>query len=95
MYTLKDLQMQATRSRVFMNGNSQAVRIPQEYRFDTNQVDIFRNSDGDLVLHAVPAEAIDRGAALLKTLSAFDTDYIITIEAQQREQQALQDREEL
>ena len=84
--------MQTTPSRVFMNGNSQAVRIPQEYRFDTDQVEIFRNSDGDLVLHAVPA---DRGAALLKALNALDDDFVTALEAQQRELLAMQDREAL
>ena len=73
--------MQTALSRVFMNGNSQAVRIPQEYRFDTNQVEIFRNSDGDLVLHAVPAVPADRGAALLKTLNAFGNTPISSINA--------------
>ena len=28
-------------SRVFMNGNSQAVRIPQEFRLNTKRVEIF------------------------------------------------------
>lgn len=79
--------------RVFMNGNSQAVRIPQEFRFDTNQVEIFRNSDGDLVLHAVPAAPVNRGAALLKVLNAFDDDFVSTLEAQHREQPSVQDRE--
>ena len=84
--------MQTSLSRVFMNGNSQAVRIPQEYRFDTDQVEIFRNSDGDLVLHAVPP---DRGAALLKTLNAFDDEFVSALEAQQCEQLPMQDREAL
>lgn len=82
-------------SRVFMNGNSQAVRIPQEFRFDTNQVEIFRNSDGDLVLHAVSAVPANRGAALLKVLNAFDEDFVATLEAQQHEQPSMQDRESL
>ena len=84
--------MQPLLRRVFMYGNSQAVRIPQEYRFDTDKVEIFRNSDGDLVLHAVPA---DRGAARLKTLNAFDDDFVTALEAQQREQFPMQDREAL
>ena len=84
--------MAATISRVFNNGNSQAVRIPQEYRFDTDQVEIFRNSDGDLVLHAVPA---DRGAALLAALSQFDAGFAAVLEAQQREQPLMQDRDAL
>jgi antitoxin VapB len=45
-----------------MNGNSQAVRIPQEFRLDTSHVEIYRNANGDLVLHPV---ATDRGATLL------------------------------
>ena len=80
-------------SRVFMNGNSQAVRIPQEFRFDTKQVEIYRNSDGDLVLHAVTSAPVNRGAALLKVLNAFDDDFVATLEAQHREQPSVQDRE--
>lgn len=56
-------------SRVFMNGNSQAVRIPQEFRLNASRVQITRNGQGDLVIHAIPA---DRGAALLEALQAFD-----------------------
>lgn len=56
-------------SRVFMNGNSQAVRIPQEFRLDSSRVQISRNAQGDLVIRAIPA---DRGAALLQALQAFD-----------------------
>jgi len=53
-------------------------------------VEIFRNSDGDLVLHAVPA---NRDEALLKVLNKFDADYAATIEVQQREQRSTQDRD--
>lgn len=84
--------MQTSISRVFMNGNSQAVRIPQEFRFDTSRVEIFRNADGDLVLHPVPA---DRGAALLDALSAFDDEFVALLEAGKAEQPPMQDRESL
>ncbi|MBK5204746.1 MAG: AbrB/MazE/SpoVT family DNA-binding domain-containing protein [Polaromonas sp.] len=84
--------MQTSISRVFMNGNSQAVRIPQEFRFDTSRVEISRNADGDLVLHPVPT---DWGAALLDALNAFDDEFVALLEAGQREQQAMQDRESL
>ena len=57
-------------SRVFMNGSSQAVRIPHQFRLDTGQVVITRNADGDLVLHAMP---VDRGAVLLNVLCGFFT----------------------
>ncbi len=51
--------------RVFRTGNSQAVRIPKEFRLDTNRVEIYRNADGDLVLHPVAA---DRGARVSEFL---------------------------
>ncbi len=79
-------------SRVFMNGNSQAVRIPQEFRLDTSRVEIYRNTDGDLVLHPIPA---DRGAALLQALEAFDDDFANLLLADQEAPLPLQDREPL
>ena len=66
-----------------MNGKNQAVHIPHEYRIDTDQVEIFRNSDGDLVLRPV---SVDRGATVLNALSQFDAGFVATLEAQQREQ---------
>lgn len=47
-------------TRIFKNGNSQAVRIPQEFRIEATQVQISRNENGDLVIHPLP---VDRGAA--------------------------------
>lgn len=84
--------MQTAISRVFMNGNSQAVRIPQEFRLATSRVEIFRNADGDLVLHPVPT---DRGAALLNALNAFDDEFAALLQAGQHEQSPMQDRESL
>lgn len=55
-------------SRVFMNGNSQAVRIPRELRLDTDRVEISRTPAGDLLIRPVPA---GRGAALLEALNGF------------------------
>jgi len=68
------------------------VRIPQEFRLDTSRVKIFRNADGDLVLHPVPA---DRGAALLDALTAFDDEFVALLEAGQSEQASMQDRDSL
>jgi len=79
-------------SRVFMNGNSQAVRIPQEFRLSSSRVQIFLNADGDLVLHPI---ATDRGAALLDALNAFDDEFVALVEAEQTEQSTMQDREPL
>ena len=75
-----------------MNGNSQAVRIPQEFRLSTSQVEITRNKDGDLVIHAIPE---NRGTALLDALSAFDDDFIDILEENYRTQPTMQEREDL
>ena len=32
-------------AQVFRSGNSQAVRLPKEFRFATNEVEIFRRGD--------------------------------------------------
>lgn len=45
-----------TYARVFQSGNSQAVRLPKEFRFDVEQVEIFRRGD-EIVLRAVPSTA--------------------------------------
>jgi len=34
-----------TTTRVFQNGNSQAVRIPKEFQFEATEVEIFRRGD--------------------------------------------------
>jgi antitoxin VapB len=88
----KEVSMSTAISRVFMNGNSQAVRIPQEFRLDTSRVEIYRNTDGDLVLHPIPA---DRGAALLQALEAFDDDFADRLLADQEGLLPMQDREPL
>ena len=81
-------------SRVFQNGNSQAVRIPQEFRLDSARVQISRNADGDLVLRPL---AVDRGKALLEALQAFDddltTDFVARVSADRREQPPVQERD--
>ena len=84
--------MSITISRVFMNGNSQAVRIPQEFRLNTARVEIFRNTEGDLVLRPLPT---DRGAALLDALNAFDDDLVAQLEAGRAEQPPFHEREPL
>ena len=84
--------MQTAISRVFMNGNSQAVRIPQEFRLVGSRVEISRNAEGDLVLHPMPT---DRGAALLDALGAFDDEFVALLEDGQTEQPPMQDRESL
>ena len=79
-------------SRVFVNGNSQAVRIPQELRLDAQQVEIHRNADGDLVIHPLP---VRRGSALLAALEGFDPDFVTALEQDRADQPPVQDREAL
>lgn len=43
-------------ARVFQSGNSQAVRLPKEFRFQSDQVEIFRQGQ-DIVLRERPATA--------------------------------------
>ena len=84
--------MTAAISRVFMNGNSQAVRIPQEFRLSSNRVEIYRNAEGDLVIHPITT---DRGTALLNALGAFDDEFITLLEQQNDEQLPMQERDAL
>ena len=79
-------------SRVFMNGNSQAVRIPQEFRLDASRIEISRNANGDLVMHPLPT---DRGAALLDALNGFDGEFATLLEVVRDQQPAMQEREAL
>jgi antitoxin VapB len=87
--------MSNTTTRVFMNGNSQAVRIPAEFRLDTDRVRISRNEQGDLVLHPLRP---GRGTALLQVLQGFrdlDDDFIAALEADRETPLPLQDRDTL
>ncbi len=87
--------METLTTRVFNNGNSQAVRIPAEFRLDTDRVSITRNPDGDLVIHPLRGE---RGAALLAALRAVseaDADFVSALEADRTAPELLQEREGL
>ena len=84
--------MDALPSRVFMNGNSQAVRIPAEFRLSSDRVQISRTPEGDLLIHPCPSQ---RGQALLQALSSFDADFVETLEQQQADTLPVQERESL
>ncbi|MCH8479604.1 MAG: AbrB/MazE/SpoVT family DNA-binding domain-containing protein [Wenzhouxiangella sp.] len=84
--------MSSLRSRVFNNGNRQAVRIPAELRLDTDLVQISRNEQGDLIIHPLREE---RGKALLDALEGFDNDFIAALEADRETLIPMQDREDL
>lgn len=44
-------------ARIFQSGNSQAVRLPKEFRFNADQVEIFRRGD-EVVLREIPRSAV-------------------------------------
>jgi antitoxin VapB len=53
------------KAKVFMSGRSQAVRIPAEFRFSSNEVYIRRDPrNGDLILSQAPASLAEIFAAL-------------------------------
>jgi antitoxin VapB len=79
-------------SRVFMNGNSQAVRIPAEFRLSSDRVQISRTPEGDLLIHPCPNR---RGEALLQVLSGLDADFVEALEQQQADKLPVQEREAL
>jgi antitoxin VapB len=79
-------------SRVFMNGNSQAVRIPAEFRLSSDRVQISRTPEGDLLIHPCPSR---RGQALLQALSGFDADFVEALEQQQANRLPVQELETL
>lgn len=81
--------MRALTTRVFNNGNSQAVRIPQAFKIEAQQVEISRADNGDLVIHPVQ---LKRGDMLLEALSKFDDEFVSTLEQNALEQQPMQDR---
>jgi antitoxin VapB len=80
---------QVEKAKVFMTGRSQAVRIPAEYRFTTDEVYIRRDpQSGDLILSEAPGSWDEIFAALDK--AAFPKDFLAD-----RDQGRPQEREEL
>ncbi len=71
-------------AKLFINGRSQAVRLPKEFRFDGDEVFIKRVGDAVVLLPR-------RGwGTLFDALDAFEPGFSI-----EREQPAAQDREAL
>jgi antitoxin VapB len=55
-------------ARVFRSGNSQAVRLPKEFRFDSAEVEIFRR--GDEIVLREKAKGLGRAFEILADLPA-------------------------
>lgn len=60
-----------TLARVFQSGNSQAVRLPKEFRFDVDEVEIFRRGD-EIILRAATPNAV----AIFDTLAKLPSDFL-------------------
>ncbi len=60
-----------TYARIFQSGNSQAVRLPKEFRFEVDQVEIFRRGD-EVVLRERPASA----ATIFDALASLPEDFM-------------------
>lgn len=82
-------------TRVFMNGNSQAVRIPAEFRLDVDSVQIYRNAAGELVLRPAVVQSGSRGQALMQALQGFDDDFISVLSEESADVLPLQERDAL
>jgi antitoxin VapB len=60
-----------TQTTVFQSGNSQAVRLPKDFRFNTKTVEIFRRGN-EVVLREVPRTMGD----LIKHLPPINDDFL-------------------
>jgi antitoxin VapB len=81
--------MAPSKAKVFMSGRSQAVRIPVEYRFASDEVYIRRDPQtGDLILSEAPGDWVETFAALDR--AGFPEDFLAD-----RGQGTPQTREEL
>ncbi|SUT87903.1 Antitoxin VapB1 [Actinobacillus ureae] len=78
------------RTKVFQSGNSQAVRIPFDFRFDVDTVEILQGQNGDVILRPVKLQA---DMEFLALFSDFDDDFIQALE--DRDISAPQERDDL
>ncbi len=70
-------------AKIFMNGRSQAVRLPKEYRFDTDEVYITKQGSSVIITEKKPTwdEFFD-------SESAFDDDFLkdrLDVQPQERD----------
>lgn len=72
-------------AKIIENGRSQAVRLPEEYRFEQEEVTV--NKIGDVVF-LIPKDSKWHG--LLQSLELFSDDYML-----ERKQGEFSEREEL
>ncbi|MEG9488076.1 antitoxin [Mannheimia indoligenes] len=78
------------RTKVFQSVNSQAVRIPFDFRFDVDTVEILQGQNGDVILRPVKPQA---DMEFLALFSDFDDDFIQVLE--DRDTSPPQERDDL
>lgn len=72
-------------AKIFINGRSQAIRLPREYRFEGSEVYIKKVGDTVILIpYYAPWET------LIDSLAMFSDDFMVA-----REQPELPDREDL
>jgi antitoxin VapB len=71
-------------AKIFKNGNSQAVRLPKEFQFDSPEVEIFRRGD-DVILRKKACDL----ARVFELLVSLSDDFM----ENGRNQPPLQERE--
>lgn len=77
-------------AKVFQSGNSQAVRLPKDFRFDVDEVEVSR--EGDAVILRPRHDATGRWASLRTAVErGFSADFM----AEGREQPQNQQRPDL
>lgn len=77
-------------ARVFQSGNSQAVRLPKEFRLDVDRVEI--TQEGDAIILRPYVEDADPWASVKAAIArGFSDDFL----PEGREQPEMQEREEL
>lgn len=74
-------------AKVFRSGNSQAVRLPKEFRFDVDEVEVTR--EGDAIILRPHSGGVKPWGSLLAALElGFSDDFL----ADGREQPPMQER---
>ena len=59
-------------AKIFENGRSQAVRLPKEYRFQSNEVNV--NKVGDIIM-LIPKKS--KWNSMIESLDMFTDDFMI------------------
>ena len=77
-------------ARVFMNGRSQAVRLPREFRFDTDRVGI-RREGRDVILSPLYKNWDD----YLKNAPRVSDDFVAAMSGARQSLMPLEDRESM